>query len=126
MVARFLLFSIIIRVTGGGVAIGTVDGELHGGVLKCRTLLRQVVAQESESIALGKDHRLFVQRTVLKMKNHFTGHSVSASSLGQLTCCDGLALRRAQKQKAMNKTLPVEHRKWRCRSLLRCSQHRRT
>jgi hypothetical protein len=44
------------------------------------------------------------------MKNDVTGHSIAAGYLGRLTRRDRLAFRRAQKQKAMNKTLPMPHR----------------
>jgi hypothetical protein len=56
-----------------------------------RALLQEVVAYDSETIALGKDDRFFVYRAVLETKNQMAGHPITMGNLCDFTIGEGVA-----------------------------------
>lgn len=65
-------------------------------------LLHEVVADETEVVALGKDSGFVLQRAVLEMESQATGNAVAVGDLGEIAFREGRAVERAEQQKTMN------------------------
>ena len=95
------LLGVLVGITHPDLARGTVDQDFHG-TLKRRTLLHEVVVQEAEGTALRKYGSLIADRTVPETEHEVVGNAIAVSDLDQVSVGEGVALQRAQHEKAVD------------------------
>ena len=95
------LLGVLVGITHPDLARGTVDQDFHG-TLKRRTLLHEVVVQEAEVTALRKYGSLIADRTVPETEHEVVGNAIAVSDLDQVSVGEGVALQRAQHEKAVD------------------------
>jgi len=113
-----LLLAIVAGAVDRDLARGTVDQDFHR-MLERRALLHQVVAQEPEVTALGKDGGFVVDRAIPEVEHQSAGYPIATGDLNEITIGEGVSRERAQNQKTVDHTLGVAnsnrlrgHRSW--------------
>jgi len=73
------------------------------------SLLDEVVADELEFVALGKDYGFVMHRAVFEMEHELIRDHVPAGDLIEISVSQDFAIERAQNKKTVDKTFGITH-----------------
>jgi hypothetical protein len=74
-----------------------------------------VIADQTKIAALRKNRGFLLSRTVLEAEYELTRDAIAMHDLREVAFRNGIPVKRAQHEKAMNQTFPVAHFQRRCR-----------
>ena len=86
-----------------------VEGNFHR-MLKGRTLLQQVIAQNAKCAALRKYDGFFVYGSIFEVKDQSAGDAIAANLLHNVTIGEQFAVQRAKCQKPVYQSFTVKYR----------------